>query len=257
MYHALGKEHPLIDLSLFKNRNLTIATVTMTLFVVAFMGSMLLFPSYFLQVRGEGTLRTGLLLAPQGLGAMLTMPISGRLTDKTGPGKLVLSGIVVILIGVGTFTQVSSDSSYVLLLGALFVMGLGMGMTMMPIMSAALASLQHHQIARGSTMMNIVQQTAGSIGTAVMSVILTNQVLDSKAASAYLGVVQGAVPAGQVPASVLEQGRSALADAFGSTYTVAFVLIVLCLIPAFFLPRKKVDSSALAEDEVQPLVAMH
>ena len=56
---------------------------------------------------------------------------------------------------------------------------------------------------------------------------------------------------------MLEQGRSALADAFGSTYTVAFVLIVLCLIPAFFLPRKKVDSSALAEDEVQPLVAMH
>src|SRR5262245_48698794 len=46
VFHALGKDHALIDLSLFRNRNLTIATVTMTLFVIAFMGSMLLFPSY-------------------------------------------------------------------------------------------------------------------------------------------------------------------------------------------------------------------
>ena len=51
--HALGKTHALIDLRLFGNRNLTIAVVTMTLFAVAFMGTMLLLPSYFLQVRGE------------------------------------------------------------------------------------------------------------------------------------------------------------------------------------------------------------
>ena len=60
----------------------------MSLFTVAFLGAMLLLPSYFLQVRGETTLDAGLLLAPQGLGAMLTMPIAGRLTDKIGPGQV-------------------------------------------------------------------------------------------------------------------------------------------------------------------------
>jgi MFS family permease len=221
--------------------------------MVAFMGAMLLFPSYFLQVRGESTLNAGLLLAPQGLGAMLTMPMSGRLTDKMGPGKLVLPGIVLIAAGMGVFTQVAADSSYVLLLGALFVLGMGMGMTMMPIMSAALASLTNHQIARGSTMMNIVQQTAGSIGTAVMSVILTNQVLNSKAASAYSAVTQGAVPASQVPAGVLSQGRSSLAHAFGHTYTVALVLIILCIVPALFLPRKRVEAAAEQKDAAVPV----
>ena len=63
-------------------------------------------------------------------------------------------------------------------MGALFVMGLGMGCTMMPLMTAAIVTLSNEQIARGSTLMNIVQQTAGSIGTAVMSVVLTNQLLD-------------------------------------------------------------------------------
>jgi len=256
--HALGKDHALIDLSLFRNRNLTVATVTMTLFVVAFMGSMLLFPSYFLQVRGEGTLSAGLLLAPQGIGAMLTMPVSGKLTDKIGPGKLVLTGIVVILAAVGVFTQVTDTSSYVLLLGALFVMGLGMGMTMMPIMSAALASLQHHQIARGSTMMNIIQQTAGSIGTATMSVILTNQIQSSRAATDFYQVITGSLDPSKVTAGAMAAGRSALAGAFGNTYAVAFVLIVLCLIPAFFLPRSKSAQVTDDADEQQPQVmAMH
>ena len=237
--HALRKTHALIDLTLFKNRNLTIAVITMTLFTVAFMGSMLLFPSYFLQVRGENTLHTGLLLAPQGLGAMLTMPIGGRLTDKIGPGKLVLTGILIIAAGMAVFTQVAADSSYGLLLGALFVMGMGMGLTMMPTMSAAMASLTQQQVARGSTMMNIVQQTAGSIGTATMSVIFTNAVLSSEPAKLYGGVLQGVVPADQLPPGAVEAGKSAFADAFGHTYLIALVLIVACLIPAFFLPRRK------------------
>jgi EmrB/QacA subfamily drug resistance transporter len=255
--HALRKDHPLIDLRLFRNRNLTISVVTITLFVVAFMGSMLLFPSYFLQVRGQTTLNAGLLLAPQGLGAMLTMPLSGRLTDRMGPGKLVLGGIVLIAAGMSAFTQVAADSPYVLLLGALFVMGLGMGMTMMPIMSAALASLTDHQIARGSTMMNIIQQTAGSIGTAVMSVILTNQVLGDPAATAYSAVTQGAVPANRVPAEVLADGRSALATAFGHTYLVALVLIACCLVPALFLPRRKVVNEAGQEEQPAVEVGVH
>lgn len=239
VFHALRKDHPLIDLRLFTNRKLTISVITMVLFAIAFFGAGLLFPSYFLQVRGEGTLDTGLLLAPQGIGAMLTMPLAGRLTDKTGPGKLVLGGIVLIAAGMTVFTQIGADTSYTLLLGALFVMGMGMGMTMMPIMSAALASLTHHDVARGSTLMNIVQQTAGSIGTAVMSVILTNRVLGNEAAGAYSAVTQGQIPADQVPPDVLEAGRSALAEAFGSTYTVAVVLIALCIVPALFLPRRK------------------
>jgi EmrB/QacA subfamily drug resistance transporter len=241
--HARGRSHALIDLGLFRKRNLTIAVVTMTFFTLAFMGSMLLFPSYFLQVRGEGTLETGLLLAPQGLGAMLTMPIAGRLTDRIGPGKLVLTGIVVILAGMTVFTQIDVSTSYGLLLSALFVLGLGMGMTMTPIMSAAMGSLQQREVARGSTTMNIIQQAAGSVGTAVMSVVLTNRVLGDPAAAAYMGVVQGQVPADAVPPPVLAAGVSGLAGSFGFTFTVATILIVCCLGPAFLLPRRPVAST--------------
>lgn len=250
VWHALRKVHPLIDLHLFKNRNLSVAVITLTLFVIAFMGAGLLFPTYFLQVRGETTLTAGLLLAPQGIGAMLTMPIAGKLVDKMGPGKIVLTGVVVIAASMAVFTQIGSESSYWFLLGALFVMGLGMGCTMMPLMTAALQTLTDHNIARGSTLMNIVQQVAASIGTALMSVVLTNQ-LQSRA------LAQPAIAAQQVPEIAeklgpagIAEGLSQAADAFGNTFLVALVLIVLTVIPAFLLPRTKpripVDDVALA-----------
>ena len=244
-------EHPLIDLHLFRNRALTVAVIAMSLFAIAFFGASLLFPSYFLQVRGETTLQAGLLLAPQGIGAMLTMPVAGVLTDRIGPGKIVLSGIVVIVIGMAMFTQVAIDPSqvalsasgvtitepsYLFLLTSLFVMGLGMGGTMMPIMTSALQTLRDAEIARGSTLMNITQQVAASIGTALFSVLLTNGFNDSAAVTA----LRGAVATGQQPdPAIIPQAFADMSDAFAEVFLVATVLVALCLVPALLLPRRR------------------
>ncbi len=65
VFHALRAKNALVDLYLFRNRQLTFAVLTMSVFAIGFFGAGLLFPSYFLQVRGETTLSAGLLLAPQ------------------------------------------------------------------------------------------------------------------------------------------------------------------------------------------------
>jgi EmrB/QacA subfamily drug resistance transporter len=244
--------HPLVELRLFSNKNMTVAIIAMSLFAIAFFGASLLFPLYFIQVRGEGTLFTGWLLAPQGVGAMITMPIAGILADKIGPGKIVLVGVTVITVGMAMFTQISADTSYTYILGALFIMGLGMGSTMMPIMTAALATLTSHNVARGSTLLNITQQVAASIGTALFSVILTNQLKDSRFVAAS-GELAAAGDDRTAVAAVLDKfGISPdqlgsfeqlvtndMADAFATVFIVATVLVACCLIPAAFLPRKK------------------
>jgi MFS family permease len=246
------RDHPLVDLHLFTNFRLTIAVVAMALFAIAFFGASLLFPQYFLLVRGEDTLSAGLLLAPQGIGAMLTMPVAGTLTDRIGPGKIVLTGVTVIVIGMLGFTQVGVDASqvtvgasgvtiddpsYLLLLGSLFVMGLGMGATMMPIMSSALATLKDHQIARGSTLMNINQQVAASIGTALFSVLLTNGFNASPEASALRDAAQSGQPFTGGP-EALAEAFADMSQSFAFCFTVGVVLVALCLIPVWFLPRK-------------------
>ncbi len=244
--------HPLVDLRLLRNRNTTVSVIAMMLFAMAFFGASLLFPLYFQEVRGEDALSAGTLLAPQGVGAMLTMPVAGVLADRIGPGKVVLTGISVVTIGMGMFTQLGAQTSYAYILGALFVMGLGMGGTMMPIMSAALATLTDHNIARGSTFLNINQQIAASIGTALFSTLLTNGLKDSAAVKLMgaVGALQdqpdklGAVlaKAGLRPQELPELKARALADmadAFGNVFVVATILVGSVLIPAFFLPRRK------------------
>ncbi|EWC58617.1 Multidrug resistance protein B [Actinokineospora spheciospongiae] len=243
VFHALRPRHPLIDLRLFKNKQLTVATITLFLFAVAFFGAMLLVPSYFLQVRQETTLSAGLLLAPQGLGAMLSMPIAGKLADKTGVGKIVLFGMGVIAVGMGVLTQIDANTSYVVLLGVLALMGIGMGAAMMPLMTAALQTLNDHTIARGSTLMNIVQQVAASVGTAVMSVVLTNQINGSEA----IGRLATKSFEPQEAPALAAQAQADTASGFAIAFTVAFVLLLLTLVPAFLLPRRKVETPEGAE----------
>ena len=233
---AMRIPNPLVDLKLFKDRTFAVSMLAMTFFMVAFLGAMLVLPTYFLLVRGESALQAGLLLAPQGIGAMLTMPMAGRLADKIGPGKIVLPGMVLILAGLVVFTQVAADTPYWMLLAGLFVMGLGMGATMMPINAAALQTLTQRKVASASTAMNIVQQTAGAVGSALMSIIL---------ASLLAGKFGVPTSAGQVAATTAlsnpathDAAAAGAADAFSTTFLWALVLVAVCFIPAFFLPRR-------------------
>ncbi|MGN6606377.1 MAG: DHA2 family efflux MFS transporter permease subunit [Jatrophihabitans sp.] len=256
VFHALRKDHPLIDLHLFKNRQLTVAVITMALFAIAFFGAGLLFPSYFLQVRGEKTLSTGLLLIPQGLGAMLTMPVAGQLVDRIGPGKVVLTGLCLIVPSMGVFTFVTATTPYWVLLLGLFVMGLGMGCTMMPAFTAAVQTLTHAQVARGSTLVNILQQVSSSIGTATFSVILTNQELGKHPLKEFVQASQQqSKPTGPPPSPAqLHTVYGQLADSFATTYTVGVVLVALCLVPAFLLPRHKLTSAEQGMDAPAPIL---
>ncbi|HLL09198.1 MAG TPA: DHA2 family efflux MFS transporter permease subunit, partial [Nocardioidaceae bacterium] len=111
VWHAFRPEHPLLDLRLLTNRNLTVSIITMFLFAAAFFGGLLLVPTYFQQVRGESTLDAGLLVAPQGLGAMVTMPIAGYLVDKIPVGRIVPVGLLLIVAGMFGLTQIEADTS--------------------------------------------------------------------------------------------------------------------------------------------------
>jgi EmrB/QacA subfamily drug resistance transporter len=234
VFHTFRPEHPLLDLRLFKNRNLTISIITMFLFAAAFFGGLLLVPTYFQNIRGETALMAGILVAPQGIGAMLTMPIAGNLSDRLPVGRIVPVGIVLIVVGMFGLTQVDENTSYGVLIAMLVVMGLGMGGTMMPLFTSALKTLKAHEVARGSTLLNITQQIASSVGVALMSVILTAHLNDARS-------------------------PHEAATSYADTFWVAWVLVVLTLVPAFMLPRKKEESHLLDDEagEAAPPVVMH
>ncbi len=259
--HALRKEDdPLLDLRLFGRRSVAAASIAMTLFTFAFVGAMLLLPLYFQVVRHESALMSGLLLAPQGIGAMLAMPFGGVLTDRYGPGRFVLGGIAVI---VGTFlylTQLAPDTSYWTLSAVLFVMGVAMGFTMMPMMTAAIQTLTHSEVPRASTALNIIQQVGGAVGTAILSVILATELTDRLAPAAAAagapagsgGEAEGLAALQAIPAELFGELAPAISDAFGATMWWAVAFLVASIVPALFLPMRKPalpDPALLSEDD--------
>ena len=269
VWHSFRPEHPLLDLRLFRNRNLTVAIITMFMFAAAFFGGLLLVPTYFQQIRGESTFHAGLLVAPQGLGAMVTMPIAGRLVDRMPIGRITPFGLIGIVIGMFGLTQVDASTPYSHIIPMLFVMGLGMGATMMPLFTSALKTLSAHEVARGSTLLNITQQLSSSVGVALMSVLLTNHLNSSPVIPGTQGPDGGIRETGAAilsntrpqvfaqlhldPAAVA-RGLVDAASAFAQTYWVAWSLVLLTLVPALFLPRRHEEDHFLDDEGLPPVV---
>jgi len=224
---GLRHESPLVDLRLFAQRGFAAAAATVFLVGGALFGTLLLLPLYYQVARGLSPLDAGLLIAPQGLGAALGMSVGGRATDRVGGGKVVLAGLGLLILGTFAFTQVGPHTSYWILASALVVRGLGLGGTMMPAMAAAYATLERDEVARATPMLNTLQRVGGSLGTAILAVVLQHQI------RAELGSRAGGGSPGQtLPPGVRERVQTPLAHAFAASYWWALGVTALALIPA-------------------------
>ncbi|WIM86180.1 DHA2 family efflux MFS transporter permease subunit [Candidatus Mycobacterium wuenschmannii] len=249
--HALHRaDHPLIDLALFQNRAVTLSNIAMFAFSVGFFGAFLVVPSYLQQLFHETPLQSGLQLIPQGLGAMLTMPLAGTLMDRRGPRNVLLVGIALIAAGLAVFTYGAWQQAEYLpvLMVGLVTMGIGLGCTLTPLSGAAVQTLRPNEVARGSTLLSVNQHVAIAVGTALMSVILTSQFNRSETigVAEKLGILRGKFTKHGAPApahhDVSADFTARLMHDLTQSYTlvlmVSIVIVALTLIPVAFLPNK-------------------
>jgi EmrB/QacA subfamily drug resistance transporter len=179
-------EQALIDLQLFRHRALTVSTVLLFLTGIALYGAMLLLPLYWQQIRGEDALGAGLLLVPQGIGALASRSLAGRLTDKIGGRWVAVTGFAVMTIATVPFAFASEGTNTWFLMVVLLVRGLGLGAVIIPLMTGAYVGLERHEMPDASIITRIAQQVGGSFGTAVLAVILTTAATtSSKLSDAY------------------------------------------------------------------------
>lgn len=262
--HALRRsDYALIDLRLLKNRSVAAANATRFLFAITFFGSCLLFPAYFQQVLGKTPMQSGLLLIPQTVAAATVMPIVGRLMETRGPRNVVLVGIAVTVVGMGMFVYAIRHQGIDLtvLLGGLGLFGLGTACLMVPVTWAAVHTLDSSEVAHGSTLFNVNHNVAASVGTALMSVILTSSFNGSAAIAAARqadSIRERAARRGfstdltGLPSQVRAPDFAEhLADDLALSYTgvfgVAMVLTAMIAIPASFLPTRATPRVQLIE----------
>ena len=210
--HALRVERPLLDVRLYGNRVFAAASSTTFWLGAALFGAMILVPLYYQEVRGESVLVTGLLVGPQGLGMLLVMPFTGRLTERLGGGRLALAGVIVLCLSTIPLCFIGTTTSILGISIVLLVRGVGIGLAFVPAMSVAFAAMRPDQLSDASPQLNVVQRLGGAIGTTVLAVVLQRS--------------SGAI-----------HTPTKLAAAFGTAYTWSLALSALALIPCVLLMR--------------------
>ena len=207
--------YALLDLKLYQNRQYSAATVVMFCLGGALFAAMLLLPLYYQVARGQDAIHTGLLLVPQGIGAAFGMNRSGHATRRFGAGLTSLCGGTIVVIGTLPFLFIGATTSYAAISAAMVVRGIGTGLAIMPAMTAAFSVLRHDEVADASPQLNVIQRVGGSVGTAVIAVVLQSKLT-------------------HLPS---HPTAAATAGAFAQTYRYVVAMALLALIPAAVLWR--------------------
>ncbi len=203
---------PLLNLHLYRRPTFSSASIAMFCLGAALFGGMILLPLYWQNVRHETVVDTGLLTAPQGLGAALVMPLAGKLSDRMGGGPLTLFGVLLTTVATVPFGLIGAHSSISWLSVAMFIRGVGIGFAFMPAMAAAFASLQRSELSDATPQLNVLQRVGGSVGTAVLAVVLQRALVGAHT-------------------------TSAAASAYGTAFWAAAGLTALAIIPSVILLR--------------------
>ncbi|GLY86978.1 MDR family MFS transporter [Actinoallomurus iriomotensis] len=212
--HGLRRRRvaPLLDLRLFAHRPFAAASTLNFLSRLSVFGVMILMPLYYQQVRGHGALTAGLLLAPQSVGTMLALPVTGRLTDRIGARPVVLAGIAITTLGTLAFTRVGPNTGGVALGAVLLVWGMGVAAVAVPVSAAAYEGLAPAQIPGATSAITTVQTVGASVGAAVLTAILQHR---------------------------LAHHRGAPSAAFDAAFWWVLAFTALTLLPALLLPLRR------------------
>ena len=167
----LTEEHPVVDLSLFKQRNFTVATLALLSAYGLYFGNVVLLPLWLQQYMGYTATLAGLVLAPVGVLAIMLTPFVGRFSDRFDPRILVTISFAVFALVLFMRAHFNTDATIGTLLIPTIIQGAGMAAFFIPLMSITLGGLPPERIPAASGLSNFARITAGSFGTSITTTL--------------------------------------------------------------------------------------
>jgi EmrB/QacA subfamily drug resistance transporter len=255
--YELRLSDPILDLRLFKKYSYTIASIVTWVVGATVFGALILLPVFLQQIRIPhlSALDTGLALAPQGIGAILGVAISGPLFNKLGVRIITGAGAIAVMIALWQFGQSTATSDGWTLAPWNLVLGVGLGLTFIPSQTLAFLSLTGPALAKASSLFNVTRQITSSVATAITITLLGQQTTH------YIVQLQAdalsKLPAGTPPPTTMDPAMAQQLGSQGATLAVNDVFIylavasVLVLLLSFVMPSLKRMSELQSEQQEQ------
>jgi MFS family permease len=165
--------HPLIDLSLFKDRLFRSTTSVMVLGATAFLGTLYLVALFFQNALGMTALRAGLTIFPEALGVMLgSQVVSRALYPRFGPRRLMMGGLLAIAVSMLILTQITPATNEWMIRLDMALLGYGMAHVFLPSQAASFTTIGMERTGGASAIYNATRQLGGAVGVALLTAVL-------------------------------------------------------------------------------------
>lgn len=165
----------IINLHLFKDRNLKMATGLLTCYCLFIFGVLTLQPIMMQQLLNYPVLTTGLLMAPRGFASAFSMLIVAKLMGRVDLRILIIVGLLLSAAGTYVMTLFSLDISEPYIIWSGVIQGFGMGLIFVPLSTLALSTVATGHAAEGSGLFSFGRSLGSSIGISAMSTILSQE----------------------------------------------------------------------------------
>ena len=233
VWQARIKTEPLLPLSLFKDRNFSLANTAIT--TVGFAITAMAFPLmlYAQTVRGLSPTRSALLLVPMAVISGVLAPFVGRLTDKAPPRFIAGFGLLCCSVSLFWLSQVIEPTVPIWeLLLPIALLGVANGFMWAPIGSTATRNLPMHQAGAGAGVYNTTRQVGAVLGSAGIAVLMESRL------AANLPMVPGGATAGEGGGGKLPEAlHQGFSDSMAQSLMLPAAVLVIGLIAALFFTK--------------------
>jgi DHA2 family multidrug resistance protein len=171
--HTATAKEPFLELALFKDRNFAAALVFIFIIGIILLATMALLPPMLTNLLGYPIVTVGLVLAPRGVGTMISMMVVGRLVRKVDPRLLVLFGLTLTAYSLWQMTFFSATMGDGPVVWSGVIQGFGLGFVFIPLSTVAFQTLDPRLRTEASSLFNLVRNLGSSIGVSVMAAMLT------------------------------------------------------------------------------------
>lgn len=183
IWRELTYEHPVVNLRVLKNKNLSIGTVMTFILGFGLYGSTFIIPLYTQSVMGWTATQAGLLLIPSSLATGLMMPVIGQLIQRGVSQKyLVAGGLTIFFIySYWAYHILTPDTGAEHFFWLLIVRGVGLGLLFVPVTTLALSTLKGKEIGEGAAFTSMMRQLGGSFGIALITTFISRHIMQHRA----------------------------------------------------------------------------
>lgn len=164
-----GEEHPIVDLSLFRNRNFAIGTAVLCVGYAAFFGAVVLQPLWMQTWLGYNATWAGLVAAPSGVMAVLLSPLVGRTVGRFDARLFATASFVFFGISFFMRSGYTADASFQAFVIPLLIQGIGMSMFFVAMVGILLEGVPDAKVPAASGLSNFLRITAGSFAASIVT----------------------------------------------------------------------------------------